>query len=78
MGLPGDELGARIVKKAGKLIDVPDLSPHWFRHAHASHALEKGATVVLVKETLGHASIATRQVSARQARGVERVVFGDE
>lgn len=49
----------RIVKSAGRLVGLPDLSPHWFRHAHASHALEKGATVALVKETLGHASIAT-------------------
>lgn len=29
------------------------------RHAHATHALENGASIVLVKETLGHASIET-------------------
>jgi site-specific recombinase XerD len=49
----------RIVKNAGKLTGIVNLSPHWFRHAHASHALDKGATVAVVKETLGHASIAT-------------------
>lgn len=49
----------KIVSNAGKLIDVPKLSPHWFRHAHASHALEKGATVAVVKETLGHSNLAT-------------------
>lgn len=35
------------------------VSPHWFRHAHASHALHRGASVGLVKETLGHASLDT-------------------
>jgi integrase/recombinase XerD len=34
-------------------------SPHWFRHAHASHALDRGAPVHLVAATLGHASLAT-------------------
>lgn len=35
------------------------VSPHWLRHAHASHALENGASVKLVSETLGHESVAT-------------------
>ncbi len=35
------------------------VSPHWLRHAHASHALERGAPIHLVQQTLGHASIAT-------------------
>ena len=35
------------------------VSPHWLRHAHASHAMDRGAPVHLVKETLGHASVAT-------------------
>ncbi len=35
------------------------VSPHWWRHAHASHALENGASIILVKETLGHKSIDT-------------------
>lgn len=46
----------RAAKAAG--IDKP-ISPHWLRHAHASHAIDKGATLVEVKETLGHASVAT-------------------
>ena len=29
------------------------------RHAHATHALERGAAVHLVQATLGHASVAT-------------------
>ncbi len=35
------------------------VSPHWLRHAHASHSLDRGASINLVRETLGHASIAT-------------------
>jgi integrase/recombinase XerD len=36
-----------------------EASPHWFRHAHASHALDHGAPVHLVAATLGHKSLAT-------------------
>ena len=35
------------------------VSPHWLRHAHASHALDRGAAVHVVQHTLGHASLAT-------------------
>jgi len=35
------------------------VSPHWLRHAHASHSLERGAPIHLVQATLGHASVAT-------------------
>jgi integrase/recombinase XerD len=53
----------RIVKRAAKRsgIDTNErpVSPHWFRHAHASHALDRGAPTHLVKETLGHESLQT-------------------
>jgi integrase/recombinase XerD len=50
----------RIVKRAAERAGLPStVSPHWLRHAHASHALERGASIALVKETLGHSSIAT-------------------
>jgi hypothetical protein len=35
-----------------------NVSPHWLRHCHASHSLERGADVNLVSQTLGHSSIA--------------------
>ncbi len=35
------------------------VSPHWLRHAHASHSLDHGAPIHLVQSTLGHASVAT-------------------
>jgi site-specific recombinase XerD len=36
-----------------------NFSPHWFRHAHASHSLDRGAPISLVQATLGHESVAT-------------------
>lgn len=46
-----------------------DVSPHWLRHAHASHALDRGAPVHLVKDTLGHASLATTSQYAHARPG---------
>ena len=34
-------------------------SPRWLRHAHASHALDRGAPIHVVQATLGHSSVAT-------------------
>ena len=50
----------RVVKAAAARAGIaPALSAHWLRHAHASHALDRGAPVHLVQSTLGHASLAT-------------------
>lgn len=46
----------------GDPIMTSEVSPHWFRHAHASHALQKGADIELVRETLGHESIETTKI----------------
>ncbi|MCB0113993.1 MAG: tyrosine-type recombinase/integrase [Caldilineaceae bacterium] len=49
----------RIVRAAAKRAGISGhVSPHWFRHSHASHALERGASVALVRDTLGHSSLA--------------------
>jgi integrase/recombinase XerD len=52
----------RIVKatarKAG-LKNASEVSPHWLRHAHASHAMDRGAKIHLVQATLGHSDIST-------------------
>jgi integrase/recombinase XerD len=37
----------------------PKLSAHWLRHAHGSHAMDRGATLAEVQTTLGHDNIAT-------------------
>ena len=43
-------------RRAGLTVPV---SPHWLRHAHATHAMDRGAKVHLVQATLGHASLVT-------------------
>lgn len=49
----------RIVAAAARDAGIEaNVSPHWLRHAHATHALEHHAPITLVKETLGHSSIA--------------------
>lgn len=47
----------QIVKAAATRAGLPNVSPHWFRHAHGSHALDRGAPAHLVMETLGHADL---------------------
>jgi integrase/recombinase XerD len=50
----------RIVKAAAKRAGLPEtVSAHWLRHAHVSHALDRGAPVHLVQATVGHASLTT-------------------
>lgn len=50
----------RIVGQAARRAGIARaVSTHWLRHAHASHALDRGAPIHLVQTTLGHASVAT-------------------
>jgi integrase/recombinase XerD len=50
----------RIVRAAAKRARLKSaVSAHWLRHAHASHALDRGAPPHLVQSTLGHASLST-------------------
>lgn len=50
----------RVAKRAGLVKEIsPKVSPHWLRHSHATHALDRGAPIQQVQATLGHASIET-------------------
>jgi integrase/recombinase XerD len=50
----------RIVYAAARKAGLAQkVSPHWMRHAHASHALDRSAPFHLVQATLGHASVST-------------------
>jgi integrase/recombinase XerD len=50
----------RIVYAAARKAGLEQkISPHWMRHAHASHALDRNAPIHLVQATLGHASVST-------------------
>jgi integrase/recombinase XerD len=43
---------------------IAPVSAHWLRHAHASHAIDEGAPITLVSQTLGHADLKTTSVYA--------------
>jgi integrase/recombinase XerD len=50
----------KMVKRAAKAAGINEgVSPHWLRHAHGSHAIERGASLPKVQATLGHGNIAT-------------------
>ncbi|MET3665922.1 tyrosine-type recombinase/integrase [Caulobacter sp. 1776] len=50
----------RAVKRAARRAALgAKVSPHWLRHAHASHALKNGCAPHVLRESMGHASLAT-------------------
>ena len=50
----------RVVKVAARRAGLSGaVSAHWLRHAHASHALDRGAPAHLVQATLGHDDLKT-------------------
>lgn len=56
----GRKWGWKIVCRAGELAGLgKNVSPHWLRHTGATDALEAGANVRVVQESLGHASLDT-------------------
>ena len=55
----------RIVREAARRAGIAqNVSPHWLRHAHASHALDRGCPAHLLQQTLGHSSLSTTSVYA--------------
>jgi integrase/recombinase XerD len=69
----------RVVKAAAARAGLSeDVSAHWLRHAHASHALDRGAAIHLVQATLGHSSVATtgRYLHARPNDSSARYLDG--
>jgi integrase/recombinase XerD len=59
----GAQLGERAIlglvkRAAARAGPEAPVSPHWLRHAHASHAIDSGATLPEVQATLGRGTIA--------------------
>jgi integrase/recombinase XerD len=49
-----------MVKRAAAKAGINEsVSPHWLRHAHGSHAIDRGASLPEVQSTLGHGNNAT-------------------
>ncbi|WP_193199753.1 tyrosine-type recombinase/integrase [Nostoc sp. MG11] len=52
-----------IVRNAAKRAGLEsNVSPHWLRHSHASHSLDRGAPIHLLQKTLGHSSVAITEM----------------
>jgi len=58
----------RIVREAAKKAGVTnwkEVSPHWLRHCHASHAIDRQAPLTVVRDTLGHSNISVTNEYAK-------------
>ena len=51
----------KTLARAAGLERAEAVSAHWLRHSCATHALERGAPIHLVKELLGHASLTSTE-----------------
>ena len=66
----------RIVKRAAVAAGLSaKVSNHWLRHSHASHALDHGAPIQLVRDTLGHSSVATTNQYAHARPGASSASY---
>ena len=51
----------RLKKIAKKYGINSQVSPHWFRHSHATNALKRGANLREIQQQLGHSNLNTTQ-----------------
>jgi integrase/recombinase XerD len=51
---------SNIVGAAARRVGITlNVSAHWMRHGHATHALDNGVPLLVISQTLGHTNIAT-------------------
>ena len=75
-GAPLDRSAAhRLVKRVAERAGVPAASAHWLRHAHVSHALDRGCPLHVARETAGHASLTTTSRYAHARPGQSSSTF---
>ena len=71
---------AQVIKRTARRAALPKgtqerISPHWLRHAHASHALDNKAPISLVQQTLGHGSLKTTSIYAHAKPGDSSALY---
>ena len=63
-----------LARAASKASINEAISTHWLRHAHGSHAIDRGASLPEVQSTLGHGNIAP-PVATCTPDPIHRAVF---
>jgi len=66
----------KVIKKNAVAAGLGEVAtPHGLRHTFATHMLEGGASLLVVQELLGHASVATTQIYTEVTRDHLRSVY---
>jgi integrase len=64
----------QIVRKYGRLINVPNLAPHDLRRTFAQLGYEAGVPITQISVLLGHANVSTTQKYLNLALDLETTV----